>query len=467
MQCALMARPRATSWSAILLSFTEGDEKARYNRGHDRLHIFAKAATLRKSPNQVAAAMKMRQTRQPKEPRKITLRLDAMTYGGDAIGTRLCAPGGAGGKVIFVRGGIAGEWVRAEIVEERDHFARAQVTEVIEPSPERVRPRCPHFGFSASSCGGCTWQHIDYAAQLRFKTEIVREQLRRIGKIADAPVHDALPSPDVWAYRNHAQFSVTQDGQLGLQAARSNRVTPIKVCHIVQPPIADFLSRQSVADASRRVGLARVDVRSSSSQLAVALEQDGRFAQSDTQLEFTVKGVPFRVSAESFFQVNTSLVETLVDLVLDRLDLRGGETVLDAYCGVGLFSRFVAPVAGRVIGIESSHSAVDDARENLAPFDHVDLVEGRVEQTLASLDAPMDAAILDPPRAGCGRHVIGAVTDKQIKRLVYVSCDPATLARDARQLVDRDYRLIDVQPIDMFPHTFHIETVTLWIWNGG
>jgi 23S rRNA (uracil1939-C5)-methyltransferase len=406
------------------------------------------------------AAMKVQQTWRPKEQRQITLRLDAMTYGGDALGR-------AGGKAIFVRGGIAGEWVRAEIVEEHDHFARAQVTEVIEPSPKRVQPRCPHFGFNASSCGGCTWQHIDYAAQLRFKTEIVREQLRRIGKIADAPVRETLPSPDVWAYRNHAQFSVTRDGQLGLQAARSNRVTPIKVCHIVRPPIGEFVSRQSVADASGRVGVKRVDVRSSGSQLAVTLERDGRRAQSDARIEFKVRGVLFRVSAESFFQVNTSLVETLVDLVLNRLDLHGGETVLDAYCGVGLFSRFVALIAGQVIGIESSHSAVDDARENLAQFSHVDLYEGRVEQMLASLDAPIDAAILDPPRAGCGQNVIGAVADKQIKRLVYVSCDPATLARDARRLVDRSYRLIDVQPVDMFPHTFHIETVTLWSWNGG
>jgi len=403
--------------------------------------------------------MKVPQAQQSKE-REITLRLDAMTYGGDAIGR-------AGGKAIFARGGIAGEWGRAEIIEEHDHFARAQVTDVIEPSPERVQPRCPHFGFSTNSCGGCTWQHIDYAAQLRFKTEIVREQLRRIGKIADAPVRETLPSPDVWAYRNYAQFSVTRDGQLGFQAARSNRVVPIKVCYIVQPPIAEFLSQQSVAGVSRRVGVERVAVRSSGSRLAVTLERGGRRAQSDTRLGFRVKGVPFRVSAKSFFQVNTSLVETLVDLVLNRLNLRGGETVLDAYCGVGLFSRFVAPAAGRVIGIESSHSAVDDAHVNLAQFEHVDLYEERVEQTLVSLDVPMDAAILDPPRAGCGRQTIEAVMDKQIKRLVYVSCDPATLARDARQLLDGGYRLMDVQPVDMFPHTFHIETVTLWIRNGG
>jgi 23S rRNA (uracil1939-C5)-methyltransferase len=408
--------------------------------------------------------MNKRPAPQPKEHRKITLRLDAMTYGGDAIGR-------AGGKAIFARGGIAGEWVRAEIVEERDHFARAQVIDVIEPSPARVQPRCPHFGLSANSCGGCVWQHIDYAAQLRFKTDIVREQLRRIGKIADAPVRDALPSPDVWAYRNHAQFSVTparraaksRNGWLGFQAARSNRVTPIKVCHIVQPPIAEWFASAGRMEA----GVVRVDVRAAGSQLAVTVERGGQRIATDQRLEFTVKGVPLRVSAESFFQVNTSLVETLVDRVLNWLDLRGGETVLDAYCGVGLFSRFVAPVAGRVIGIESSRSAVADARENLAQFNHVDVREGWVEQTLALLDAPMDAAILDPPRAGCGPHVIRAVIDQQIERLIYVSCDPATLARDARQLVDGGYQLMDVQPVDMFPHTCHIETVTLWSRKEG
>ena len=172
-----------------------------------------------------------------------------MTYGGDALG-RL------DGKAVFVRGGIAGELVRAEIIEDRGHFARARVIEVLEPSPDRVQPRCLHFGFESASCGGCTWQHIDYAAQLRFKTEIVREQFRRIGRIRDAPVRETFPSPDVWAYRSHAQFSVASDGRLGFQAARSNRIVPIDVCYVVQPPILEWLRSSTPAVLDMRSTLA-------------------------------------------------------------------------------------------------------------------------------------------------------------------------------------------------------------------
>ena len=372
---------------------------------------------------------------------EFVLQLDAMTYGGDAMGR-------VEGKAIFVRGGIAGEQVRVEIIEDRGRFARARVIEVIEASPDRVQPRCPHFGFEDSSCGGCAWQHIAYAAQLRWKTEIVREQFRRLGRIPAAPVHDIIPSPDVWAYRNHAQFSVMPDGRLGFQAASSNTVVPIDVCHIIQPPILEWLQSAGRAQADVK----RVDVR---------------FPEPHSTIPtYRVKDVPFCVSAESFFQVNTSLIETLVDRVLAQLDLKGGETMLDGYCGVGLFMRFVAPVAGRVIGIESSPSAVADARRNLAQFKHVELRDGLVESVLATLNEPVDAAILDPPRAGCGPDVLRQVVARRIKRVVYVSCDPSTLARDARQLRDGGYGLLDAQPLDMFPHTFHIETISTWVYSG-
>ena len=368
----------------------------------------------------------------------LIVRLDAMTYGGDAIGR-------VEGKAVFVRGGIAGERVHAKIIEDRGRFARAQMVEVLEASPDRVEPRCPHFGFEDTSCGGCAWQHLAYAAQLRWKTEIVREQFRRLGRITNAPVRDSLPSPDVWAYRNHAQFSVTADGRLGFQAAGSHAVVPIEVCHIVQPPILEWLQSAGRAQA----GVQRVDVR---------------FPEPHSTIPtYRVKGVPFCVSAESFFQVNTSLIETLVDLALARLELKGGETVLDGYCGAGLFTRFLAPLAGRVIGVESNPSAVADAHKNLAQFSHIELREGLVESVLATLEEPVDAAILDPPRAGCGPEVIRQVIARQIRRVVVVSCDPSTLARDARQLMDGGYGLLDVQPLDMFPHTFHIETISTWV----
>ena len=177
--------------------------------------------------------------------------------------------------------------------------------------------------------------------------------------------------------------------------------------------------------------------------------------------EFHLKDATLRVSDESFFQVNTSLIETLIDQVLTKLEPQPAETILDAYCGVGLFSRFLAPRAGRVIGIESSASAVGDFRVNLAAFDQVEVHHEPVEKALAQLAEPLHAAVLDPPRAGCGPRVIEAVSAGKIDRLVVVSCDPATLARDVRRLIDGGYDLLDAQPIDLFPHTYHIETVAL------
>lgn len=365
-------------------------------------------------------------------PEPIIVHLDTMTYGGEALGRHA-------GKAIFVTGGLPGEVVRVAITDERKNFARGQVIEVLEPSPDRTAPRCPHFGFDAHACGGCHWQHIDYAAQLRFKRDIVRDQLRRPGKVEDAPVRETIPSPAVWAYRNHAQFSVTPDGRVGFQAARSHRVIPIDECHVVQPEILAWLqTNRRVADSANR----RMSIRT-------------------PHTEFHIRDAVFHVSADSFFQVNTSLIEPLIDQVLSRLERRADQTIVDAYCGVGLFSRFIAPQAGRVIGIESSRSAMADARVNLAAFDQIELLTGAVEDVLPRLDVPIDAIVVDPPRAGCAPAVLQAVIDRPIDRVVYVSCDPATLARDVRVLLDHGYALIEVQPIDLFPHTYHIETVTL------
>ncbi|CAG0936600.1 23S rRNA (uracil(1939)-C(5))-methyltransferase RlmD [Thermoflexales bacterium] len=376
----------------------------------------------------------------PLDPaREITLRLEAMTYGGEALG-RL------GGKAIFVSGGLPGEQVRIAVEDDRTRFARARVIEVIEPSPDRIAPRCPHFGFDSTACGGCHWQHIDYAAQLRFKTAIVREQLQRLGHVLEPPVRDTLPSPAIWHYRNHAQFHLTREGQPGFQAARSHRVVPLEECPVIEPVLEDWLksNRHSVKRASR------ASVRSGHSS-----------DRTSGATRFQLKDATLRVSDESFFQVNTSLIEGLIDQVVMKLDPQPHETIVDAYCGVGLFSRFLTARAGRIVGIESSASAVHDFRMNLAGFDQVEVRHGPVEKVLPQLDIPIAAAVFDPPRAGCGARVIEAIVAQRIDRVVYVSCDPATLARDVRQLIDSGYALIEVQPLDLFPHTYHIETITL------
>jgi 23S rRNA (uracil1939-C5)-methyltransferase len=176
-----------------------------------------------------------------------------------------------------------------------------------------------------------------------------------------------------------------------------------------------------------------------------------------------VAGHTYRISAPSFFQVNTPQAAQLVQQVVEYLDLRGNETVLDAYCGVGLFTAHLAERAGLVVGVEQAPAAVADLLENIADLDNVDVVEGPVEAVLPDLDVPLDAAVVDPPRAGVDRSALEALTDRRPARLVYVSCDPATLARDAKRLVHAGYRLVEVQPVDMFPQTYHVESVALFV----
>jgi 23S rRNA (uracil1939-C5)-methyltransferase len=260
-------------------------------------------------------------------------------------------------------------------------------------------------------------------------------------------VHDIIPSPAVWQYRNHAQFHFTPDGRPGFQAARSQRVVALEECHVVEPLLAEWL--RSNRRAAGRNG--RLNVRFGNTP--------DRLSGATT---FRIKDTILRVSDESFFQVNTALIETLIDQVLAKVNPQPADTILDAYCGVGLFSRFLAPQADRVIGVEASASAVGDFRVNLAAFDRVEVHQGLVEEVLSHCAASFHTAVLDPPRSGCGPRVIKAVVAREIDRVVYVSCDPATLARDVRQLIAGGYDLIEAQPIDLFPQTYHIETVALF-----
>ena len=174
-----------------------------------------------------------------------------------------------------------------------------------------------------------------------------------------------------------------------------------------------------------------------------------------------VRGREFRISATSFFQVNSQQAERLVDLVLDALALEGDEVVLDAYCGVGLFTAFIAEWASLVIGVEVNPDAVDDAVYNLADAENVTLLEGKVQHALSEIDESLDAVVLDPPRGGVEKEVLDGLALQAPERIVYISCDPATFARDARRLVRKGYTLVWVQPVDLFPQTYHVETVAL------
>lgn len=406
-----------------------------------------------------------------------TLQLTGIAHGGAALGRHE-------GRVIFVPYTLPGETARVEITEDKGRFAFARLVEVLEPAPDRVAPACPYFG--PTGCGGCQWQHIAYSAQLRLKTEIVADQLTRIGKIAAPLVRPTLPDSSGWAYRNHAQFRPASGGGLGFQAAGSNKTVAVEECPILHPLLADLyaaldLDLEGLLRLSLRAGTASGDqmlIFEMADDLPPALEidlpvscvlllSDGRHANliGSNYITETVAGHSYRVSAPSFFQVNTPQAGQLVRLVSEYLDLQGGETVLDGYCGVGLFTTHLAERAGLVVGIESAPAAVADLLENTAGFDNVEVIEGPVEAALPELDVPLDAAVVDPPRAGVDRFALDALVERRPARLVYVSCDPATLARDAGRLARAGYRLAEVQPVDMFPQTYHVESVALFVWG--
>jgi 23S rRNA (uracil1939-C5)-methyltransferase len=411
------------------------------------------------------------------------LELTTITHGGAALGRHE-------GRAIFVPYVLPGETARIEITEDKGHYAFARAIEVLTPSPDRLEPPCPYFGIDG--CGGCQWQHADYQAQLCFKAEIVADQLARIGKIAEPTVHPTIPDPEGWAYRNHAQFHPASGGGLGFQAAASNRTIAIDACLVLHPLLSDLyanldLELEGLKRLSLRAGTQTGDrmlvfemnddmppsLESDLPVSCVLLLSDGVHANliGSNHITEIVAGHSYRISAPSFFQVNTPQAGQLVRMVTEYLDLQGNETVLDAYCGVGLFTAHLAQHAGLVVGIESSPTTVDDLLENTAEFDNVDIVEGPVEAVLPDLDIPIDAAVVDPPRAGIDRFALDALIERDAThraptRLVYVSCDPATLARDAKRLTAAGYRLAEVQPVDMFPQTYHAESVTLFTREG-
>ncbi|MCJ7668342.1 MAG: 23S rRNA (uracil(1939)-C(5))-methyltransferase RlmD [Anaerolineae bacterium] len=400
----------------------------------------------------------------------IRLQLTGMAHGGEALGRYE-------GKVIFVPYALPGEEVIVEIVEDKGRYARARLLEVVQPSPDRVEPRCPHFGV----CGGCQWQHVAYEAQLRFKEEILRDQLERIGGISKPPVKPSLPAHDPWFYRNNVQFHLDEEGRLGFLALRGWEVVPIEVCHIIHPFIDEVSRALDLAFPQLKRLSIRVGTRTGQKLLILEMEEDlipavevdeplscVEFLSDGTLLTLVgdshileeVGRRRFRISAASFFQVNTEQLERLIEVVRGYLAPQGHETLLDAYCGVGTFGLSLAGEVGQVIGIEESDSALADARSNAQGEENVEFIGGQVEDILPEL-VKFDVAILDPPRQGCAREAITHLVRLAPAKIVYISCDPATLARDTKRLREGGYHLVEVQPVDMFPQTYHIEAVAL------
>jgi 23S rRNA (uracil1939-C5)-methyltransferase len=398
--------------------------------------------------------------------------LTTFTYGGDAMG-RL-----NDGRAVFVPFGLPGERVRVRLTEDKRNFARGELVEILEPSPKRIQARCIHFGI----CGGCHYQHLSYEEQLKAKTEILRDQLTRIGKIEQPPVREIISSPSPWNYRNHVQFHLTEEGKLGYVMAQTSRVFAIRECHLPEGSINSFwpqLEFEPETDLERislRTGVdeelmlvlesefpepPELEIEADVSVTHVYDENTVIIAGSDT-LTIRVLDRDFRVSAASFFQVNTAMTAKMVNHLLTYLPVSSSTTLLDVYCGVGLFSAFLAPKCKQIVGIESSPSACEDFALNLDEFDNVELYEGLAEDVIPYLETKPDVVLVDPPRAGLEKSVVDGILKMEPKMIAYVSCDPSTLARDAARLINGGYQLKQATPFDLFPQTFHIETISIF-----
>lgn len=431
--------------------------------------------------------------------------IESMAYGADAVGH-------VDGKAVFVAGGVPGDTVEARIVSTGKSFDRAVVEQVAEPSPDRVKSRCPY----AEVCGGCPWSNMSYEAQLRAKERNVRESLERIGKLSHDCV-EALVAPieapgEPWGYRNKIELATTPTPRgiaLGMHPRQDgDAVIPVDRCLLLPKPHQKLPRSVSGAlrflGSSHNLGLERVGMRVSTqtNQLEVALWTDpAAFPRNEvtkvisdaahpTSLvrvmvkekggsrkiagierldgrggwEERIAGGLMRVSAPSFFQVNTAGANRLVELVLAGLAPQEGEVAADLYCGAGTFTLPLARICDEVVAIESYGPAVRDLKRNLEDNHLDDVVEAVGDDTARQLDVleDIDLVVVDPPRAGLDRSVVEALSQSPARAVAYVSCDPATLARDLAVFAEHgELHPTSITPVDLFPQTFHVETVTI------
>ena len=405
----------------------------------------------------------------PEEGERVELAVGAVAHGGHCV-ARLDA-----GPVVFVRHALPGERVVATITEVRRGYLRADAVTVLDASPDRVEPPCPYA--RPGRCGGCDLQHVAPAAQLAWKTAVLREQLERIGGLsreqvdALAPRIEALPGGPL-GWRSRVRYAVDAAGRAGLRKHRSHEVVPIDRCRIAHPAI----QRLPVLSAAGRrwPGVEAVEtVASSGGDVTVRTRAGATVTVVDGPATVRERAVgrQWRVPAEAFWQVHPAAPDTLVDAVLELVSPRAGESAWDLYGGVGLFAAALADrvgLTGRVTLVESAPAAVRAARKNLRDLSHVEVVAGRVEQVLAAgrLATPVDLVVLDPPRSGAGLRVVGALAASGARAIAYVACDPAAFARDVRAFREAGWELRAVRGYDCFPMTQHLEVVALLVPPG-
>jgi 23S rRNA (uracil1939-C5)-methyltransferase len=386
--------------------------------------------------------------------------VDKLVYGGDGLG-RL------DGRAVLAPFVLPGERVRVQAAAEAPGLLHAALAEVIAPSPERVTPRCPYF----KRCGGCHYQHAPDALQLTLKRAILEDQLRRIGKI-EPPAEIGVVSGEPWGYRNRVQLHI-QGHKVGYREAQSHKMCAIDACPIASPAInrAIPILQGMLGDRRWPRFVRSFELFTNETELQVnVLETDRPVAKRffdwcaerlpgyiPGALDYAAAGQTWRVSGGSFFQVNRFLVDRLVEIALDGAE---GQTALDLYSGVGLFALPLAARFASVTAVESNARAAADLRFNAErAVVTIQAEQAPAETWLARLETAPDFALLDPPRAGLGKHIVQRVAALRIPHVAIVSCDPATLARDLAGLLAAGYRIERMTLVDLFPQTYHIETV--------
>mgnify|MGYP000297486471 CR=1 FL=1 len=434
----------------------------------------------------------------------------------DSLGSSGEGVGRIQGFAVFVEGALPGERVLVKIVKVAKSYAYGKLLHIIQKSPDRVEPRCPYF----RACGGCQLQHLSYEGQLKYKSQLVRDALERIGGLNNVEVLPAIGMEEPWRYRNKAQYPVGMIKNklaLGFYAARSHNLIDINDCPIqheinekVTSLVRKFIQTYNIPvyQESTHKGIIRhvvTKVGFKSNQLMVIIVTNGELPRKKELVSILRDGLPaitsivqnyqtektnvilgsrnvtlwgsdcimdaigdlkFKISPLSFFQVNPVQTEKLYTKALEYAALTGKETVIDAYCGIGTISLFLARKAAKVYGVEIVPQAIEDARENarINGIENAEFITGESEVViprLSKLGIKADVVVVDPPRKGCDAELLDTIAEMSPERMVYVSCNPATLARDLKYMVEKGYQVKKVQPVDMFPQGHHVETVVL------
>jgi len=403
---------------------------------------------------------------------RVQVQVTGMAHGGEGLARHA-------GKVLFVPYAAPGDTILVEVIETSAGWARGRLVDILSPSPERAPAPCPYFG----RCKGCQLQHLTYAAQLRIKGEVARDQLARLGRLTDIPVRPTLGMADPWRYRNQAQLYPAAAGGLGIKAGPQASAFAVDDCLLFLPALSDLLQALDLeVEGLERLGL-RAGARSGDAMIlfemagdqapelevdlpiSIVLSQrdgDVRVLIGDDWLADDFAGRRLRISAPSPFPTNVDMAERSLGVIRAWLQPQGDETLLDVGVGVGAFGLALAGQLGGLLGLEENAWAAADFLFNAGEAPNIGLIEGPLAEGLAAVEEPIDLAIVQARRAGLGPQAAAHLGRLRPRRFAYLAEDPATLARDAAPLRQAGFQLAEVQPLDLLPQTYHIGVIGLW-----